>query len=386
MEFIAEAKRNAIVQEEYAWLAQLHKYELRAIKMIFEGDERTDRVIAVSYEAMENGKFVSLEAEIAYQSALYLEKGRNALLSTGKFDTELGTKYLQSKFCRQRIDSWPVSFQIQKLRIDEAIHYFLGDPAQAAVCAEKLLLLSKRLEAIRQRNSEYHVKCLFRLVAYCTEVGNQQRVVAILDEFRRCVSVESDYKHLYLLRLPATLLATSFMFELSELAAEGLQIWKGHADTFLGSPVDAVRFETMIYICAHYLAIGNTQAARETINRATEVEKKFPYIAFQTVLRVLHLMILLDEDDEIGLQSFSKNYKRHLNAYLKGTPDSTVAKAGMQIVMILAKESNLESKEKRLVSMEKLRDLMDSFENSKEITLKPWNYAIRKWAELRIKQ
>jgi hypothetical protein len=384
MEFIAEAKRNAIVQEEYAWLAQLHKYELRAIKMIFEGDERTDRVIAVSYEAMENGKFVSLEAEIAYQSALYLEKGRNALLSTGKFDTELGTKYLQSKFCRQRIDSWPVSFQIQKLRIDEAIHYFLGDPAQAAVCAEKLLLLAKRLEAIRQRNSEDHVKCLFRLVAYCTEVGNQQRVVAILDEFRRCVSVESDYKHLYLLRLPATLLRTSFVFALPELAIEGVELWNASGLSIEANLVDAVRFETMIYICAYFLSIRKIADAREVLNRLTDVERRFPYLALQTVVKILHLMILLEEDDEIGLQSFSKNYKRHLNACLKGSPDSSIALAGLEVIMILSRESNLESKEKLQVSLTRLLDRLQAYQETTAVTLKPWSYAIRKWAELNL--
>jgi hypothetical protein len=140
----------------------------------------------------------------------------------------------------------------------------------------------------------------------------------------------------------------------------------------------------MIYICAHLLSIGDVTGARGVLNQALTIADLFPYLTWQVVLKILHLMVLLDENDERGLLSFGKNYKRHLQEALKREGDSTVALAGLQVVMLLAKESNLEGREKLQRSSKKLLERLSAFEVSTEITLKPWIYAMKKWAGLHL--
>ncbi len=261
MEFIAEAKQLAKEQEEFVWLAMLYELELKAVKIIFEGDERTERVAAVSYEAMENGKLVTLKAEIEHQAALYLEKGRNTLLSAGKFDDALAENYFKSRFYRQRIDSWPISFQVQKLRIDEAIHYYLGDSSQAATAAEKLLSLSEKLDFIRQKKSEDVPKCLFRLSAYYTELRKKQKVLETLETFRNRARLDTSSPFAYLRRYAFVLFHTAFHFGLPELADKGLNVWIENTAALNLLPKDAMRFETLLYVGFHHVSQGDYQAA-----------------------------------------------------------------------------------------------------------------------------
>jgi tetratricopeptide (TPR) repeat protein len=329
---------------------------------------------------------VALDAEIDHYTAIFLEKGKNQLLTSGKFDTELAATYFGSNFYLQKIDEWPISFQMQKLRIDEAIHYYLGDSAHAAIAAERLLELCKRIETIRQIRSEDDAKCMFRLSNYYSEIGNKSKVLEVISTFRVLAKSDSTFNFTYLRRFVYTLLNASMVFSLPELANEGIQSWHEQRGIIDAMPKDALRFETMIYVCAHHLSIGNVLEAREVLNQALEIAPNFPYLTWQVVLKILHLMVLLDENDERGLLSFGKNYKRHLRATLKLEDGSTVALAGLEVILILAKESNLDGREKLQGSARKLLERLLEFEQMNEITLKPWSYAMKKWAGLQLKK
>ncbi len=385
LEFIAEAKHTAKTQEEFGWLALLYEYELRAVKIIFEGDERTDRVAAVAHEAIENGKLVTLKAEIEHQSALYLEKGRNTLLTIGKFDHGLAATYFKSKFYRQSIDNWPISLQFQKLRIDEAIHYFMGESGLAARAAEKSFSLLERLESTRQSRIDEVPKCLFRLAAYYTELRNEPKMLNTIETLRIRAKSDLTFPYPYLRRFVHVLLRTSFVFEFPALSVEATRVWWEKKDVFDSIPKDAVRFETLLFLCAYYISIDNLQAARETFTLASEVSETFPYPAYQAVYKLLHLIILLDEQDERGLKSYGKNYKLHLKALLTKDKDSIVASTALEIAMLLCKESNLEGKPKLNVSLKKLRERLTEYQLSNENSFHPFVFPILKWVELRLK-
>lgn len=385
MEFIAEAKQLAKEQEEFGWLSILYKKELKAASIIFQGVERIERMAEIMQEALENGKLVALDAEIDQQHTILVEKSRNDLLTTGSFDKGVAATYLKSKFHRQRIDEWPISFQIRKLRIDEAIHYFMGDPSGAANAAEKLLPLIEKFDAKRRQRSEEHPKCLFRLSAYYTEFGSKGNVFQIVDRFRKLAFHDASYNHTYLRRLMYTLFSAAFQFDTPAFAIEGIELWKEYFDLLNRIPRDGIRFTTLLCVLAFQLSKGELAEARATFGLASEVAEHFPILIYQSVLKIFHLMILLDEEDERGLQSYGKNYKRHLNAFLKVESHARMAAAALEIVTILAKESNLQGKSILRGSLKKTIQRLQQLHHNTDMNFTPFVYPMVKWAELRLK-
>ncbi len=384
VEAISEAKQLATDQEEYSMLTSLYRNELQFVKDYFQGDERTSQIIRVCDEAKENARLVQLGFEIERHSAFYLETARTRLLAAGKFDDTYTETYFRSKFYLQNIDEWPISYQIQKLRIDEGLHYFLGRTAEAAETAEQLLELIVRLETIRKRQSEDHARCLFRLSAYYSDLDRKEKVIWTIDEVRSRSTSGSQLRLSYLRRLAFTLLGTAFQFGMQDLASEGLQIWSENKTILEGNPKDVMQFETLLRVFAQYLSMRIREKAREAFNFADEISNSIPYFTHLAVLKILHLMLLLEEDDERGLQSFGKNYKRHVAAYLKKDPKSNVAKSALELMMILCKASNLEGKPKFRKSLALLLVRLNELLNSKDANFSPYLYPMIKWAETRI--
>lgn len=382
-EFIAEAKHTATEQEEFGWLALLYEYELRTVKTLCDGEELIDRIAAVTQEAMENGKLLALKAEIEQQSALFLEKGRHTLLTTGTFDRGLAEAYFQGKFHRQRIDGWPISFQIQKLRIDEGIHYFVGNSAQAARAAEKMLPLIEDFEKRRVHKTEDHPKCLFRLSAYYGEFESKSKLMEVVERFRRLALKDTSFEHTYLRRLIYTLFHASFQFNLPTLADQAISLWKDNHEVLNRNLKDGIRFTNLLYVLAFQLSRGDIKAARVTFSMAFGVVAEFPHLLYQSVLKIFHLLLLLEEEDERGLQSYGKNYKRHLNDYLKKQGPSPVATKALEIVTLLSKESNLQGREKLGKSLHKLADILQELPKKGGANFSPFVYPMMKVVEMK---
>ncbi len=385
MEFIAEAKQQAMEQEDFGQLALLYKKEQKAASVIFQGDERVRINTAIAKEAMENGKLVALDAEIDLYIAQFLENARHQLLTTGKLDEAHTQSYFQTEFYRQSIETWPISFQIQKLRLDEGLHYFLGRTVDAAKAAEKLLELIERLEKIRHSHNEDHVRCLFRLSAYYADLGIKDKVLELIDLCRNRSVIDTPIRLNYVRRISFLLFRAAFEFDSLAMANEGLQYWNEHKTILDTIPKDVIRFETLLRICAFHLYSGRVEEARAALNDATEGSEAFDYFTLQAVYKIFHLLILIDENDERGLQSYGKNYKRHIVAYLKNEPQSYVAKVGLGIISILSKASNLEGRDKLRMSIEHLQKSLLEYEKSDDTTYKPYIYPMIKWAELRLK-
>ncbi|MBP6721073.1 MAG: hypothetical protein KA239_02060 [Bacteroidia bacterium] len=96
-------------------------------------------------------------------------------------------------------------------------------------------------------------------------------------------------------------------------------------------------------------------------------------------------MLLIDEDDERGLKSYGKRYKRYLTIYLKDEVHSLIAIAALEFVMLLAKESNLEGKSKLRKSLGKLLERLRSYQHSVDTTFNPHLHPMIGWTELRLR-
>lgn len=211
MEDIEEARTLATEQEEYIWLDMLYHFEIAYVKRTYAGEERSKRVQEVAARAMANAKLLLLKAEIEQMVAKYLEHGRNQLLSDGRIDEGFVSEYFDSAFYKQVITEWPLSFQIQRLRIDEAMHYYRGDTAKAASVAERLLTLTQQLEGLRQGQTEDHSRIMFRLSAYYTDLRDMDRLLGIMDRFKELLEVPSAFRVNYLRRAIHIYFNTAFL-------------------------------------------------------------------------------------------------------------------------------------------------------------------------------
>lgn len=384
-EFISEAKQLANDREEFAWLAVLLRKEVKAATLLFQGEERIDKVGGVMRESIEVGRLLALEAEIDHQHVMLVDRIRHDLLTNGTFDKRLAESYLYGSFHRQGIDGWPVSFQIKKLRIDEAIHYFMGDPKEASIVAERMLPLIVRLDEKRQEQSEEYPKCMFRLSAYYTEIGSEPNVIQIVDRFRELAFENAEIDHSYLQRLIYLLFHAAFQFDKPLFADEAYRIWNTHFDLLNRNSKEGIRFTVLLYVLAFQLSREDSKAARATFGLVSEVAKDFPHLIYQSLLRIFHMMILIDEQDDRGLQSYGKNYKRHLKAFLKREHESLVALAGLEIVTLLAKESNLHGASKLAKTLSKLILCLNKLKEEGDMNFTPFATPMTHWAELKRK-
>jgi hypothetical protein len=380
LEYIEETKQTAKEQEEYAWLDMLYHQEIAVIKLLYQGEERSHLVQAIAQKAVENARILVLKAEIEEMVARHLEHGRNKLLASGNYDAESARDYFKSRFCRQKIVDWPLSFQIQKLRIDEALHYFSGNVVDAAKIAERILLLTQKLEHIRLRQSEDQSRIMFRLSAYYTVLGDRKKLMGIIEGFRELLAAPSAFRMNYLRRAINTLLNTAFEYEIPALAIEAVTIWNENQDELQAMPKDIMGLRALYLLCSYYLGTGKVREAKTLYGKVVDFPKIATDLPMQVVLKFMHLMLLLDEADERGLESFGKNYKRHLKALLP----SKVAEAALTIVTILCKTSNLEGGAKLRDTMQLFLKELHSLQQSSETTFNPFIYPMIMWANLRL--
>ncbi len=382
LEHIEEAKQLATEQEEYTWLDMLLHQEITVTKLLYEGEDRSHRIQAISAKAVGNARMLVLKAEIEGMVAKYLEHGRNKLLMSGNYDSEIAQEYFKSNFYRQSIGHWPISFQIQKLRIDEALHYFSGNVADAAKVAEQILAHTQALERIRAGQTEEQSRIMFRLSAYYTDLGEKAKLMGIIARFRELLATSSPFRMNYLRRMIVALFHAAFDYDLQELAVEGHHLWNENQEFLRAMPHDIIGMRAIHLACASHLAMGRIGDARKLFAQASTFSDSVPNATMQCIHRFFHLMILLDEEDDRGLESFAKNYKR----YIKQLLPSRIGSAALAILVILGKTSNLEGQAKMRNSMKSLIGSLSSLQNSKETNFKPYIFPMIKWAERHLKR
>ncbi len=165
-----------------------------------------------------------------------------------------------------------------------------------------------------------------------------------------------------------------------DLASEGARIWEAQRDYLLSIQVDSVSINSMLCVCAYYIAVGQISNARAIFNLLFKIHEAIQPVWAQAVYRVLHIIILLEEDDDIelkGLQSYSKRYKRDLK-------DLPAASLGLAILKCLCKPKHNFKPKSLLKTLPKVLEILMQHQNSAEVSYKPYLYPIIHWAKRRM--
>lgn len=145
-------------------------------------------------------------------------------------------------------------------------------------------------------------------------------------------------------------------------------------------PKDTIGLLSLYFVGYYRLAFGSTLETRTVFALIDGYPRLHTDAAMQVELRILHLALLLDEGDLTGLESFGRNYKRHLKKLLP----AGVAIAGLEVVRLLSRIGNLEDKATLRRSLSELLIILQRYQNSTEVTFKPFVYPLSCWVKRRL--
>lgn len=379
LKFITEAKKLAIEQEEFGWVAMLLRQEMIAIKSSSIDLEQQQLLLELlAQEAVGNANLLALEKEIEAHEIRFIDRARKELVKEGKFDEQLQSTYFETILFKTPCDQWPVSLQIKKLRIDEFTYYIFEKTEQAIQVAIKILDLLDRNLSIRRKMIEEHAKCLFRLNQYYADTGNTEynrRVIAIMRGLAPDASTE---RRAYLTFFLFMLLQSGFEQLDESLIKEGVHLWEKNAEYLQYSLQGTAKVETLLHICAYYVSWGNFANARQLIKELQRVGDISPHPPYQAVWRILHLIFLIEDNDDRGLESYGTNYKRHLKKILPKPSAAAI------IVSLLSRPGNADGLETVIPVLKAILETLSSLEPKDQNSLKPFSYPLMKWAERKL--
>jgi hypothetical protein len=381
LEFIEEAKQKAIDQEEFGWLGKIYEQEMAVVRAHYQGDFQTAELLRLNGLAVDNLKWQMLGMEVEEFGIRSRETNKNMFISTGMFDERIARNYFDSEFFHRPIDSWPITIQIQKLRIDEANYYFLGDRTGASASAEKILALLNGYSSIRSKLVLEHLSLLFRISAYYFDLRNKKGVEKVITAFKQLAPSTAACKEAYWGFYLHTLCRYGFESENLSIALEGVTVWDQHRDLLMSSPINMTTLTSLLYVCSYHVAVRNIALARDTFNTLYEFSSSIRGLSVEGVYKILHLVILLEEDDDRGLESYGASYKRHL----KPSMNSDSTNPFYTIVTGLSKRTNLSKAFSLGMELKSLKQQLIHYHQSTATTFKPFTFAFIQWVEGKLK-
>lgn len=376
---IDETKATALEQCEFGWLARLYEQEIAVVRAYYEGEER---IVEMSYLAgmvIECNKMQSIAIDIRYNSVLYIETNKYQFALKGEFDLLSAHTYFSSAFHNQKIERWPIPFQIDKLHLDEANYIFLDRYEDAVAVASQILELYNGNPDLRATRKKEHAKILFRMSANKTKLGSIEQGKKVLEEFRKVDPLAAENREFYLVFFLHTLFEVGYDNRDLSFAAEGATIWDDHKDYLLSLPSDSSSIITMLFVCSYHVAIGDMLEARGVINALYSVSDTIKGVWAMAIYRILHIIILLEEGDDTGLESYGKSYKRHLKAHIPA------AEFGIAVLGTLCKTKHLEDENSLPSTLPILLELLQQEQGREQTTYKPFIYPLIEWVNRRIR-
>jgi tetratricopeptide (TPR) repeat protein len=374
MDLIERAKALAVEQKDYARLTRLYQQELEIARKLYAGDDLIEEMERIGPLVIESAKLQSLGEELHNNAILFVEINKLRFNLTGIFDFQSAENYLRSEFHQQNIDDWPTNFQLQKLHIDESNHIFLDQFPKAIEVASRILEIYNTHDDIRAERKKDHAKILFRLSGINSKIGNLEQGLKVLEAFRAVDPVAEENREFYLIYFLHTLFKVGFDTGNMALAAEGATIWEDQKDFFVSMALDNTCIGTMLCVCSFHVANGDIQKARSVFSLLFKVEDMIQPIWAQAIYKLLHIIILLGEDDDIGLQSHGKNYKRQLRRH----PSAAL---GLTILKRLCKPKHIYKPKSLLNVLPKVLEILILHQESDETSYKPFLAPLIHWGQ-----
>jgi hypothetical protein len=334
-EFVAEAKVVAMAREEFVVMAGLLEQEKNIAKELFQYEERTLELTRIANETLANAEKIRLAAKMLAFSAMHIEPVRNKLAKTGLLDDGAVTDYFSSEVHCMDIDSLPISLQIEKLAMDEFFYYISGNYNEAISKALETVQMLKKHPSMMAKEPDKLAKEFQNLAAFYTMLNQMDGLIWIISEFEECLPWSEENREHQYLRYIHTLFGAALDFSLPWLAQKGLQAWESHSDFVIALPESQMRSVTLLCICWSLLSQEKTNEARQLYNKIKTPPLAMPRLLYQIMMVVLHLVLMFEEGDGIGLKSTGLQYRRKM---LKLVPSNSTV---LSLISFLRSKDNL---------------------------------------------
>jgi hypothetical protein len=375
LDLIENARIIATAQGDHAKLTRLYEQEIEIARRLYVGDERIEEMSRLVLLAIENAKKHSIEAEIRNLTTYHIEINKYRFNLKGEFDLQAAKSYFKSAFCKCDISNWPITLQIRKLHIDEWNYYIQMQQKKSVEVAIHILDLYHQNPDIRAAQRADHAKVLFRVCGSSADLGNVQNSEKVLRAFRDVEPLSLENKASYLTFYLQTLFHFGYVTHNINVAQEGAEIWESHKEHLLSLPLDSTSITSMLYVCSFYLAIADFRRARVLLNLLLKVEDAIQPSWAKEILRLFHIIVLIEERDDVGLLSFARRYQRELDRLGANS-------LGLKMLKLLRRPLHVHRPKILANSLPKLIEMVAIHDNSNETAYKPFTFPIMKWASV----
>ncbi len=318
-DFVAEAKGLASSQEEFVVMAGLLKQEKLIARELFAGEELTLELQRIVRDEKANNNFLQLATAMAESTAHYLEPVKNKLAATGVLDHEAVAAYFDSEVFKSDVQALPISIQIEKLTLDEFFYNMSGRFEVAAEKAMETVRLLKAHPAIKERSPDKLPRTLMNLAAFYAALNRRSNFLDVVGLFEAESPDNEAQRKQYLSRYIFVLFMAAMDLSMSEMAQKGISLIEEHAEFLRTLPFDSTKSVTILYACWYYLGQGKIEEARSLFRDLGTIGMRMPRLLYQSMFALLHLALLFEEEDEVGLQSIGLQYRRKLRNVLPPT-------------------------------------------------------------------
>ena len=378
-EFAAEAKELASAQEEFVVMAGLLQQEKLIARELFEGEELTLELQRIVSEEKANNHFQQLTNAMAESTAHYLEPVKNKLAATGVLDHEAVAAYFDSAVFKSDMHAMPISIQIEKLTLDEFFYNMTGRFDLAASIACQSVALLKQHPAIQDRSPDTLPKLFRKLSTFYAELKDIEKLRDVISQFEaESPTSETRRKH-YLPRYIFALFQASIDCDLPDFAVKGMEVWEQESNYLLSLKVDSTQLITLLCVSWYHVGQGDFDRAKSFFQMIKRPPMEMPRLLYQSMMVLLHLVLLFEDGDEVGLASIGLQYRRKLKK--KGIVANAMT---MKTIASLRNPENLYNAETRKKALTRLADDLRRCQSRPDEERFFWFDPLLKWIERKI--
>ncbi len=311
-EFLTLGKAFAVEIDEYLWFQKFLDQERDLIPKVFGGKERSKRLQELASLSVTNLRNLSIQAEIRRVRAFEVEPARNAFVETGKVNESVVKAYFDSDFYKSFSSDKDNILQIEKLRVDQLAYYLLGEYQSAVKASENIALIFEARQQLLDRHSIAYSNELMNLVAYYSALGKGDDAKGIVARFEKQKKESRFFNQIYLVNYLWSIFQIAFDEGNFDAGLNGLEIWNSNRQFLISQPIKGNLKTLLLYVAYYQISLNEIAEARAQFNLLFQDSDTFDRPQLVAEYMALHLIILFEEHDERGLESFGRNYKRKL--------------------------------------------------------------------------
>jgi hypothetical protein len=372
-EFLAEALELATVWEDFNLMAMFLQQERAIIAGTLTGSARTIALQRNATAAQKNAHHLELANEVVQAWAMLAEPLRNKFIETGAVDQDGVNAYFCSSFWAIPIDVLPVSLQIERHRMDELMHYLLGDHALAAKEAEAILAIYERHAGLLAKSPTGHSKVLKTLATYYSELGRFEDGLRIIAYFEKQDPSSEGKRQFYLQDYVFILLQFAIDHQDQRIVLKAMGAWDQNKAFLESLPRDMMQNRLLLAIASFYVARRDVANANQLLRSLIQQDAKFSQETTQAMFMLLRVILLLEDEDQRGLGSIGLSIERKLLAQAASTSPT------LEIVRLLKRKGNLEDKGLLRESLGKIQLLLQSYAFDEKFKRALWYPQLIQW-------